>query len=487
MFAYREKLKLEPGAPACTAFTNARTAPGMMVNCHWHDAYELLLVRRGRCVQRVGMRELTLGPGALSVIAPGDIHSTCALERCEIDVVQCGPDAPGAALPSLIWERPALDAAQLAGRFDNLKAAAGRADAAARLILSGGIRELAGQLMRLLPDSGGAPPHRLAQAVARCLDEGGDTRLAAVAARLGYAPEHLSRRFHEETGATYREYAERVRMGRALTLLRRGGLSSGELAAQLGYSGAASFARAFKRAYGMSPARYMSRRAPTEPLPGAERTGIKSGGKTDMDMIQRMHSTELYLPDDEALMREQAACLELQCDYNQTRPSQPERRRELLERMFAEVGEGCYIEPPLHANWAGRFVHLGRNVYANFCLTLVDDAPIYIGDYTMIGPNVTIATGAHPISPELRQRNYQYNVSVRIGRACWLGAGVIVLPGVTIGDGSVIGAGSVVTRDIPAGVVAVGNPCRVVRRIGEQDMTTYFHGRPVPAELLARG
>lgn len=203
-----------------------------------------------------------------------------------------------------------------------------------------------------------------------------------------------------------------------------------------------------------------------------------------MDMIQKMHSSELYLPDDEAIMRQQSACLELQYDYNQTRPNEGARRRELLEQMFAEIGENCYIEPPLHANWAGHFVHLGHNVYANFCLTLVDDAPIYIGDYTMIGPNVTIATGSHPISPELRERNYQYNVSVHIGRVCWLGAGVIVLPGVTIGDGSVIGAGSVVTRDIPAGVVAVGNPCRVVRRINDEDRKTYFHGRQIPRELL---
>lgn len=203
------------------------------------------------------------------------------------------------------------------------------------------------------------------------------------------------------------------------------------------------------------------------------------------DMIQIMHSSKLYLPDDESIMREQRKCLELQYDYNHTRPSEGERRGELLKRMFAEVGENCYIEPPLNANWAGHFVHLGRNVYANFGLTLVDDAPIYIGDYTMIGPNVTIATGSHPISPELRQRNYQYNASVHIGRVCWLGAGVIVLPGVSIGDGSVIGAGSVVTRDIPAGVVAVGNPCRVVRRISQEDMTTYFHGRPIPEELLS--
>ena len=269
MFAYREKLKLESGTSACAAFTNVRPSPGVMVNCHWHDAYELLLVRRGRCSQRAGMRELTLGPGALSIIAPGDLHATYALEHCEIDVLQFGPEAPGAVLPSMIWEQPSLDAALLAYRFDNLKSAALHDDMASRLILSGGIRELAGQLLRMLPDNARAQSGQLARAVAHCLDSGGDMRLTAVAARLGYAPEHLSRRFHEETGTTYREYADQLRMGRALMLMRHGTLSCSELAARLGYSSAASFARAFKRAYGLSPARYISRRAPVEPSDGS--------------------------------------------------------------------------------------------------------------------------------------------------------------------------------------------------------------------------
>ena len=94
----------------------------------------------------------------------------------------------------------------------------------------------------------------------------------------------------------------------------------------------------------------------------------------------------------------------------------------------------------------------GKNIYANFNLTLVDDTHIYVGDATMFGPNVTIATAGHPILPELREQAYQYNMPAHIGRNCWLGAGVIVMPGVTIGDNTVIGAGSVVTKDIPANV-----------------------------------
>lgn len=137
--------------------------------------------------------------------------------------------------------------------------------------------------------------------------------------------------------------------------------------------------------------------------------------------------------------------------------------------MFAEIGEDCYIETPFHANFGGAHVHFGKNVYANFNLTLVDDTHIYVGDYTMFGPNVTLATAGHPVLPELREKLYQFNLPIHIGRNCWLGAGVIVLPGVSIGDNSVIGAGSIVTKDIPSNVVALGNPCRVLRPISERD------------------
>ena len=102
----------------------------------------------------------------------------------------------------------------------------------------------------------------------------------------------------------------------------------------------------------------------------------------------------------------------------------------------------------------------------------------------MIAPNVTIATAAHPILPELREKAYQYNVPVKIGRNCWIGAGAVILPGVTIGDNTVIGAGSVVTRDIPENSVAVGNPCRVLRSISDRDKMYYYRDRKVPEELL---
>lgn len=196
-------------------------------------------------------------------------------------------------------------------------------------------------------------------------------------------------------------------------------------------------------------------------------------------MKRKMHTGELYLPMDDAIMKEQTICLEKLYDYNATRPSESEKRTQLLKEMFAEIGDDCYIEPPLHANWGGHHVHFGKNVYANFNLTLVDDTHIYVGDYTMIGPNVTLATAGHPILPELREQGYQYNAPVSIGRNCWIGANVVIVPGVTIGNNVVIGAGSVVTKDLPDNVVAVGNPCKVLRTINEHDRQYYFKERKI--------
>ncbi len=201
-------------------------------------------------------------------------------------------------------------------------------------------------------------------------------------------------------------------------------------------------------------------------------------------MKEKMHTGEIYLPDDEEIMNEQLKRLEKLYEFNLTRPSELDKREEMLKDMFAEIGEGCYIEPPLHANHAGYHVHFGDNVYANFGLTLVDDTHIYVGDRTMFGPNVVVATAGHPVLPKLREKSMQFNMPVHIGRNCWLGAGVVVLPGVTIGDNSVIGAGSIVTKDIPANVVAVGNPCRVIREINDKDREFYFKDRKITPEVF---
>ena len=199
---------------------------------------------------------------------------------------------------------------------------------------------------------------------------------------------------------------------------------------------------------------------------------------------QKMHSETLYQCSDPALLAEQTARLDRLYDFNHSRPSESAKREALLHEMFAEFGEGSYIEPPFHANWAGKHVHFGRNVYANFNLTVVDDTHVYVGDYTQFGPNVVLAVAGHPIDPALCEQGYQYNLPIHIGRNCWIGAGALILPGVTIGDNTVIGAGSVVTRDIPSGVVAVGNPCRVLRAVGEHDRAFFFRDRPIDYDNL---
>lgn len=203
-----------------------------------------------------------------------------------------------------------------------------------------------------------------------------------------------------------------------------------------------------------------------------------------MTVRERMHNLELYLPTDKEIWDEQQGYLDRLYDFNHTRPTESDKREALLKELFAEIGDGCYIEPPLHANWGGHHVHMGKNIYANFNLTLVDDTHIYIGDCTMIGPNVVIATAGHPLLPELREKGYQYNAPVQIGKNCWLGAGVIIVPGVTIGDNAVIGAGSIVTKDIPPNVLAAGNPCRVLREINEHDREYYFKDRKIDDSIL---
>lgn len=198
-----------------------------------------------------------------------------------------------------------------------------------------------------------------------------------------------------------------------------------------------------------------------------------------MNVKEKMHNEDLYYPNDESIASEQLKCLDRLYDFNMTRPTETDKRNAMLKEMFAEIGEGCYIEPPFHANFGGKHVHFGKNIYANFNLTLVDDTHIYVGDYTMFGPNVTVATAGHPILPELRQKGYQYNAPVHIGKNCWIGAGAVIVPGITIGDNVVIGAGSIVTKNIPSNTVAVGNPCRVLREVNEHDREFYFKDRRI--------
>lgn len=198
-----------------------------------------------------------------------------------------------------------------------------------------------------------------------------------------------------------------------------------------------------------------------------------------MTEFERMEKGLIYDCTADEIMSVQTGFAQHMKEYNTLGLGDEKRMEELLPLMFAEVGEGTYIQPPFYANWGGAHVHLGKEVYANFSLTLVDDGHIYIGDNTMFAPNVTIATASHPVLPAFREKGYQFNVDVHIGKNVWIGAGAIILPGVTIGDNTVIGAGSVVTKDIPANVVAVGNPCRVMREISDHDKEYYYKDKKI--------
>lgn len=190
---------------------------------------------------------------------------------------------------------------------------------------------------------------------------------------------------------------------------------------------------------------------------------------------EKMLAGKLYDPGDDEIMAEQSVYSSKLAEFNKLDPSDVDAIQAYMKEVFAECGENNYIQLPFYANWGGHHVHFGSNIYANFNLTCTDDGHIYVGDWTKFGPNVTIATAGHPILPELREDPVlQYNKDVHIGRRVWIGANTVIVPGVTIGDDSVIGAGSVVTHDIPANVVAYGNPCRVAREIGERDREFYW-------------
>lgn len=184
-----------------------------------------------------------------------------------------------------------------------------------------------------------------------------------------------------------------------------------------------------------------------------------------MTEYEKMTEGRLYDPMDPEIQEEQVPLLDQLWAFNQLKPSDQDKKESYMKEVFAECGEGNYIELPFHANWGGHHVHFGSGIYANFNLTIVDDGHVYIGDKVMIGPNVSIITAAHPVEPELRAKALQYNRDVHIGENVWIGSGVQILPGVTIGKNAVIGAGSVVTKDVPENVIAVGNPCRVIRKI----------------------
>ncbi|MFF8965957.1 sugar O-acetyltransferase [Streptomyces globisporus] len=183
---------------------------------------------------------------------------------------------------------------------------------------------------------------------------------------------------------------------------------------------------------------------------------------------EAMLSGELYLADDPELAAEALHAAVLSERYNATSAADPEARRAVLAELLGEVGEGVEVRPPLRVDYGYRTT-IGPRTFINFGAVLLDVARITIGADVQMGPNVQILTPTHPIDPEQRRAKWEAAEPITIGDNVWLGGGAIVCPGVTIGENTVVGAGAVVTKDLPANVVAVGNPARVIRTIGEPE------------------
>lgn len=192
---------------------------------------------------------------------------------------------------------------------------------------------------------------------------------------------------------------------------------------------------------------------------------------------ERIAEGVLFAPGDPELRAIKLRTHNLNTDYNATYENEREKRAELLAQMVGSMGEDGFIQGPVFFHY-GTHTTIGKRFFGNFNLTIQDDAPVFIGDDCNFGPNVTIVTPVHPMLPDERlamldangeKRHVCYAKPVAIGSNCWLGANVVVCPGVTIGDNCVIGAGSVVVKSIPANSFAAGNPCRVIREITEAD------------------
>lgn len=208
----------------------------------------------------------------------------------------------------------------------------------------------------------------------------------------------------------------------------------------------------------------------------------------ERDVRNRMAQHQLYTdagPGLEKLTEERLRGKDLADEFNATRARDEEGRLRILRELLGRMGQNVWVEPPLRVAY-GNHVHLGDSVYVNFNLTLVDDVDIYIGDRVMFAPNVIITTTGHPVHPDLRRDGSQFSAPVHIGDDVWIGAGAVILPGITIGAGSIVGAGSVVTTNVPAGVVVAGSPARIIRDIEDADLKYQYRpprglGRPNPS------
>jgi acetyltransferase-like isoleucine patch superfamily enzyme len=195
-----------------------------------------------------------------------------------------------------------------------------------------------------------------------------------------------------------------------------------------------------------------------------------------MNQKERMLAGLPYKAWLDGLSEARRAAKEMLYDYNHLRPGEVAARQTLLRALLGKMGEQVTIEQPFYCDY-GANIEIGNNFFANYNCVMLDVARITIGDNVMCATNVSLLTAGHPLHPQSRNSGYEYGIEIRIGHNVWLGANVVVNPGVQVGDNVVVGAGSVVTRDIPPNVVAAGNPCRVLRQITEADRPFYFKDR----------
>lgn len=179
---------------------------------------------------------------------------------------------------------------------------------------------------------------------------------------------------------------------------------------------------------------------------------------------EKMLAGEMYVALDPELMALRARCRELCYDLNHSRDSEGELRRRIFRELIGTGGDTIWIEPPFYCDYGGN-IHAGSGVFMNFNCIVLDVAPVTIGSRVMFGPNVQVYTATHPLDPVERSSGKEYAKPIAIGDDVWVGGSAVILPGVTIGARSVIGAGSVVTKDVPEGVFAAGNPCKVIRKL----------------------
>lgn len=188
---------------------------------------------------------------------------------------------------------------------------------------------------------------------------------------------------------------------------------------------------------------------------------------------EKMISGKLYKAFGEELLAERQRAKEMIFDFNSLRPSQIDKRNKILISLLGKTKDKFFIEPPFRCDY-GYNIKIGANFYSNYNLIIIDCATVTIGDNVLIGPNVGIYTAGHPLHYEVRNQEYEYAFPITIGDNVWIGGNVVINPGVSIGENSVIGSGSVVTKDIPNNVIAIGNPCKVLREITDYDRQYYF-------------